>query len=507
LTIVGLPTATTLDAVHWYYGCKMSGILQRRLQLQLLFILLAAVSVTALSALLIYDSLRSVETAILSDTHRELASAIRALSEQYTARVAADLTWPASSSAAKNASLRAISEAVLDSYPGVEGGYFAGSDFLGYSFPTHENPSAKTDVPEAERDAIESVVLRSQSAGAADRVLRGGDYLVAIQAQTVPNSNAVAWTMKRLTRSRGGVYRSLLLLAFVLAALLGIGATLTLGLGLRRGVAEIQAGLRALEADFTYQLPERSDELGSISRAINQMASVRRKLEADLRREDRLRAVGRMVAGVAHEIRNPLNGIRLSMQSLEQRLKNQAVRREDLELVIEEVDRMEALLSDLLPFQQPGVTHTTEQPVLPVIERCIHLVEPQANGRQANIRVSAPDAELRARFDSRALTQVLTNLLINAIEATPGAAEVDVKLEEDGEFTVIVVHDNGPGLNADQRERIFEAFYTTKPEGTGLGLAVSRELVEAMGGRLTYKDGQAGATFVVQLSQVNHEQP
>jgi signal transduction histidine kinase len=478
----------------------MKDILQRRLQLQLLFILLAAVSVAALSGLLIYDSIHSAEAAVLADTHRELASATGELGQQYAARVASDATWPALPASAKNFALRAISEAVLRSHPGVEGGYFAGSVFLGYAFPTHENPSAKTDVPEAEKEAIEGVVLHSQDAGAANRVLRGGDYLVVIQAQAVPNAQAVAWTMKRLTRRLGGIYRSLLLLAFVLAALLGIGATLTLGIGLRRGVAEIQAGLWALEADFSHQIPERSDELGAISRAINQMANVRRKLETDLRREDRLRAVGRMVAGIAHEIRNPLNGIRLSMQSLEQRLKNQTVRHQDLELVIEEVDRMDALLSDMLPFQQRSVAQITHQPVLPVIERCIHLVEPQAKDSNANIRVTTPDAELHASFDARALMQVLTNLLLNAVEASPPETAIDVKVEKDGEFTAIVVHDHGPGLDAEQREHLFEAFYTTKAEGTGLGLAVSRELVEAMGGRLIYRDGQAGATFVVQLS-------
>jgi signal transduction histidine kinase len=478
----------------------MKGFLQRRLQLQLLFILLAAVSVVALGGLLIYDSIHSAETAILADTHRELASATGELGQQYEARVGSDVTWPTSPASARNTALRAISEEVLRSHPGVEGGYFEGSIFLGYSFPTHENPSAKTDVPEAEREAIEGVVLGSQSAGAADRVLRGGDYLVIIQAQTIPNTHAVAWTMKRLTRGRGGVYRSLLLLAFVLAALLGIGATLTLGIGLRQGVAEIQAGLSALEADFGHRLPERSDELGSISRAINQMASVRRKLESDLRREDRLRAVGRMVAGIAHEIRNPLNGIRLSMQSLERRLKDQAVRPEDLEFVIEEVDRMEALLSDLLPFQQRSLSQVTHQPVLPVIERCTHLVEPQAKDSHTSIRVTVPDAELHARFDSRALTQVLTNLLLNAIEASPAEAVIDVKVEKAGEFTAIVVHDEGPGLDPEQREHLFEAFHTTKAEGTGLGLAVSRELVEAMGGHLIYRDGQPGANFVIQLS-------
>jgi signal transduction histidine kinase len=118
----------------------------------------------------------------------------------------------------------------------------------------------------------------------------------------------------------------------------------------------------------------------------------------------------------------------------------------------------------------------------------------------------APDGALRARFDSRALTQVLTNLLLNAVEAAPEKAGVDVKLAKDEEFIAIAVHDRGPGLGAEQREHLFEAFYTTKAEGTGLGLAVSRELVEAMGGHLIYRDGQPGATFVIQLSQVSYEQ-
>lgn len=487
----------------------MKRLFQKRLQIQLLFILLAAVSVTALSGLLIYDSIRSAETAVLSDTHHELAVANHDLGQQYLDRVASDPNWPALPPAAKNTSLRAISEVVLRAYPGVEGGYFAGSQFLGYSFPTHENPAAKTDVPEAEKDAIERTVLQSERASSTERVLQGGDYLVVIQAQTLVDTNAVAWTMKRLSRSHASVYRRPLLLALVLAALLSVGATLTMGIGLRQGVADIQNGLRALEADFTHHLPERSDELGSISRSINRMAAVRRKLETDLRREDRLRAVGRMVAGIAHEIRNPLNGIRLSMQLLEQRVRNHAIRHEDPELVIEEVDRMEALLGDLLAFQHRSkaqVAQVMDQAVLPVVERCIHLVEPQTSGSRVSIRRAGPEAQLHACFDSRALTQALTNLLLNAIEAAPGNAEVDVELDRDGEFVAIEVRDNGPGLSAEQQEHLFEAFYTTKPEGTGLGLAVSRELVEAMGGRLSYRDGQQGATFVIQLPGVCHEQ-
>jgi two-component system sensor histidine kinase HydH len=107
------------------------------------------------------------------------------------------------------------------------------------------------------------------------------------------------------------------------------------------------------------------------------MASVRRRLEDELRREDRLRAIGQTVAGIAHEIRNPLNGIRLSMQLLGKRWKRGSVHPEDLGLVIAEVDRMDALLNDLLAFREKKQVALVEQNLLPVIEKCVHLVQPQ----------------------------------------------------------------------------------------------------------------------------------
>ena len=168
----------------------------------------------------------------------------------------------------------------------------------------------------------------------------------------VRDQEAIAWAMQRRPRQSGTAGRSALLIALVLAALLSVGGTLRMAVKLRRGVADIQGGLAGLEKDFNQSLPESSGELGEISQSINRMAAVRRKLEEELRREDRLRAVGRTVAGFAHEIRNPLNGIRLSMQVLEQRLKRGTVEAQDLKLVIGEVDRMDALLTDLLAFVQ-----------------------------------------------------------------------------------------------------------------------------------------------------------
>jgi len=116
----------------------MKAIFKRRLQLQLLFILLAAVLVAALSVLLISDAVQSAEGVVLADAARTLTAAASELDQQYQDRVSADSAWLSLPVAAQDTSLRGVSQAVLRSYPGVEGGYHDGAHFLGYSYPTHD---------------------------------------------------------------------------------------------------------------------------------------------------------------------------------------------------------------------------------------------------------------------------------------------------------------------------------------------------------------------------------
>jgi signal transduction histidine kinase len=479
----------------------MKSIFKRRLQLQLLFILLAAVLVAALSVLLISDAVQSAEGVVLADAARTLTAAASELDQQYQDRVSADSAWLALPVAAQDTSLRGVSQAVLRSYPGVEGGYHDGSHFLGYSYPTHDTGEKKIDVPTAELDDILATISQGRLSGAAQRILRGQHDIVVIEAKADRQYGFVSWTMKRLTgRSEPGTHRrEILLSALVLAALISIAGTLATGVLLQRGIIQIKTGLSTLECDFSHRLPARNDELGEVSHSINRMAEVRQKLEADLRREDRLRTVGRLVAGIAHEIRNPLNSIRLSIQYIERRLSNNGVRAEDLRPVIEEVDRLSALLTNLLTFQKTRQPDMRDQPMAPVLQKCVSLVQPQADARNIEIRTEAGPAGLEARFDPEHLTQMLMNLLLNAIEAAGQNGTIDVRLERHEAMASIKVHDSGPGLTEEQREHLFEAFYTTKAEGTGLGLAVSRELAVGMGGGLHYRDDQPGATFEIEL--------
>jgi signal transduction histidine kinase len=488
----------------------MSNLFQKRFQLQLLFALVAAVSVAALTVELVVNAIRHAEGFVLSDTKRTLAHAIQELDHEYSLRkhhdnVRADTTfldtpWADLPLAARDLTLRAISQTVLASYPGVEGGFWMPAQFAGYSYPTHDGGSPKIDVPAAERSAIEGVIRRAQQHGSAEGVLRGKHDLIVISA-VFETGEGVAWAMKRLPGQAEPAQRteSILLAALVAAALLGAAGVLATGVGLNRGIAQITSGLAALQRNFQPALPVRRDELGRISAAINEMAQTRSRLEAEVRREDRARTVGRMIGRIAHEMRNPLNSIRLALQMLAQRQQENRLHSDDFRMVIEEVDRMNRLLSDLLAFQQPRPPKIAPCAIGPVLKECTQLVTPQAL-KQGVALVVTGDPKLTALFDEEYFRQIIANLILNAVEVSQSGERVDVCSTASNGTVSIEVSDQGPGLSPDQQEHLFEPFYTTKTTGHGLGLAISRELAQSMGGTLSFRPEPArGATFVLQL--------
>ena len=191
------------------------------------------------------------------------------------------------------------------------------------------------------------------------------------------------------------------------------------------------------------------------------------------------------------------------MQLLKQKLGNKLgtgeIHASDLDLVIGEVDRLNALLSDLLAFREarkPNMESRNSCRSLNAVLSC------WSRRRRNGISRSASRRIMRRRMrlvDAKHLTQVLTNLILNALAAVPERGTIDLHLVRNGSGFSIAVHDTGPGVAPELREHLFEPFYTTRNEGSGLGLAVSRELVNRMGGTLEYRDDGPGATFAIHL--------
>lgn len=215
-------------------------------------------------------------------------------------------------------------------------------------------------------------------------------------------------------------------------------------------------------------------------------------LERKLEHERRLASLGEMSAVLAHEIRNPIASLKGNAQLLVRMLSDADKPRTKAERVVDEAGRLERLTNDLLEFARSGAIDRT--PVDPA-----EMLADVAGRTEGHIELETAEAPPRWSLDARRMRQVLGNLLENAVDAGAGAPVTASVTESRGQL-VYSVRDRGAGIAAEDLERVFEPFYTRKTRGTGLGLAVSRRLVEGHGGVLearNHPDG--GAVFVARI--------
>jgi signal transduction histidine kinase len=247
------------------------------------------------------------------------------------------------------------------------------------------------------------------------------------------------------------------------------------------------------------------DELGDLGRAINTMCDrlslQREKIEAEtaaridavrqLRHADRLRSVGRMAAGIAHEIGTPLNVVSGRAELIASGdLSDQATIQSAIAIKTES-DRIGHTIRSLLDFARERPTHRERVDLRSIVETTLELLGPIAAKSGANLNADLPDHAVIANVDRGQIQQVLTNLVNNAIQSGDAGVEVRIGFEETGaragDGVVLSVCDNGEGISADAIDHIFEPFFTTKDvgKGTGLGLAIAHGIVEEHGGRIT----------------------
>jgi signal transduction histidine kinase len=385
----------------------------------------------------------------------------------------------------------------------MEGGFLLGSDkqIAGYRGPFGDSGPRQFDKVQA-RFVLE-LAERAAASGNLELGIaeEGADLLVGAAVVAKPHE-AAAWTLKRLPRVNDPAFqrRRWWLAGLVLSAMLGLGAIVSISIRLRQGVDTLRTGLGRLESDFIYRLPSTAGDLGKVAQAINRMADRRGALETTLRRQDRLAALGRVVAGVAHEIRNPLNSLMLTLELLDRRTRQGTASGQEVRQAIEEVDRLGQILDRLLAFGRPEFENRRVQDLQPLLERARRVIQDEAQRRNVEVAVAdSTPGRLQANVDALAIEQVLINLLLNAIDASPGGTSVTVEAATEPQGIRIEVHDKGPGIPEAAREHIFDPYFTTKENGTGLGLAVSREIVCQHGGSLEFESNGSGTTFVLRL--------
>ncbi|HVG57625.1 MAG TPA: ATP-binding protein [Hyalangium sp.] len=276
------------------------------------------------------------------------------------------------------------------------------------------------------------------------------------------------------------------------------------------GFATLETAMAAVRAGACAYLMKPcapQDLLLTLEQAMRQvrLQADKRELAHRAQMTEKLAAVGTMTAGLSHEIRNPLNAAALQLSVLERRVRKLAEAQqgpllEPLGLVRDEIRRLDHILEDFLQLARPRDFRPEPIELEPLLRRVVELLSGQAEARKVRLEASVPKPTSRVPAEEERLRQVLINLALNALEATPAGGSVQVSAGEDERGVWVTVDDTGPGIPVAQRDRIFEPFFTTKAEGSGLGLSIVHAIVTQHGG--TMEVGEApggGARFLLRL--------
>jgi two-component system, NtrC family, sensor histidine kinase HydH len=473
----------------------------------------------ALAAGVTVGLLREGSSAQMASTSKGLEGELDEIVGAYhEIRQAAQSTgaWGATLSANETA-LRHVMTEALDDDPGMSGGFFdPAGRLIGYAFPTSQGsdrsqPSARTKEA-AERVAREAVSRKTDADATVD--FEGKATVFRARAlQSGPSVEGVVWVSEPVPRV--GVLKGNTLRASFLA-LLGL-SILTTALAWRfshrldQAVRTIEETLSAKESRPDGPVPSTRfreiDRIGNgidhLARSLEAQRQEREDLEGRLHRADRLASLGKLVAGVAHEVRNPLASIKLKLHLL--RLDRDPRKAEAAFSVIqEEITRLDRMVARLLTISKVATTDFGAlQDLAEVVESRSEFWSGRAaeSGVELTIRV-AREARGAVSVDADAVVPIVDNLLSNALEALGDArGAIDVALERrEGPEVAMIVTDTGPGVDPEVVQRLFEPFFTTRTGGTGLGLFLSAEMARRLGGEIRYtRAAPEGARFELRV--------
>ena len=387
--------------------------------------------------------------------------------------------------------------AALAHQPGVEGGIWsstAGS--LAYVGPALAE-MAILQAANADAAVAEQIVLRRTTSGSQTAIL-------AACPLAGPLDGLTAWALTRVPSSGGfDSLRAGLALLGALVLLIAGGVTwLTVSWG--RHVRRIEMALQLHDIENLPRLPPTGErELDRVVAALNaatdRVAQGRARaaeLAGQVAAAEHLAALGRVAAGVAHEIRNPIAAMRLRAENA---LAGDPARlRPALQASLDGIGRVDRLVAEMLAMSQRRTPVLTQVDVASFLQDRAAVLSEQA--ASAGIEVELEVAAGTARFDAELVGRAIDNLLLNALQHTPPNGRILLSAWEETASLHIAVADTGPGVDPALRYRLFEPFATGRPDGTGLGLAIAREMAEAHGGQLGLAERPGfGAVFELRL--------
>ncbi len=484
----------------------------RSLRTRLLALWLMLALSGTVTGLLLVEFYRQSASAQVARAEGTVTRACRELADRYRSFAAGSQDGKVDD--ALKGKLVTIVQAALGPSPGVEGGFWqtdAGS--LAYAFPTYEGTGPKTDLPVTELPTIGRVnadALRQDRPVTVHMVGRSQVEIVHACPLHGPLFGVTAWTMMRAFTGASRAYNQLLIgLAVLAVTVFGSAAWLGRILYLwSRRIARLElelAGRDAGAADFPALTHTGERELDRLVDALNatgtRLADERRRAGA----AERLAAAGRLAAGLAHEIRNPIAAMRLKAENA-LAADDDARRSMALQFVLQQVSRLDGLLRDLLTMTQRREPKRREIDLAAFLEKTLEAHRELAAGKGIKLVARpVPPATPPATFDAEQVQRALDNLILNAIENTAPGGFIEAAARSGADKIYLRVRDTGPGVADDIRERLFEPFVTGHSDGTGLGLAVVREIAHAHGGDARLVPTNQGAEFEIELPQAGDD--
>jgi signal transduction histidine kinase len=322
-------------------------------------------------------------------------------------------------------------------------------------------------------------------------------------SQRLANSN------RELSNYRQWATSGLLMLALAIAVFIGWRFT--------RPIKELGGAARRVAAgdlDFRVDI-DRPDEVGQLASTFNEMISglkSKRELEEKLNQSERAAVIGRLTQAVAHEIRNPLNVINLSIDHVSSRYapEDEARRKQFtriLSSIKDEIARLKHLVNDLLNYGRPAQLALQRIDVRDLLDETITLVRPQADDQGVEITVEQEGSPAEVRGDRERLKSCLSNIAINALQAMPSGGRLTAQVQQVNGLVEITMTDTGEGISEESISKVFEPYFSTKKTGFGLGLAVTKKIVDDHHGSIDVRSEiDHGTTFTVRLPAIKDEE-
>ena len=483
-----------------------------RWQVTLLGTLVAVLSLAVLLA--IFATLRYTKSAILSGEEKRLADTARNLAQEYEDQAVSarrnnqqpPLDKPNVGSSREVLAL--TSRLVLQNLEGVGGGFYSSANdtLVGNFYPAGElsqGGAGNSDFPQAERQAVLEIArTAATSQQSSERTIVNPTGILLISAIPIREGYSVvgsAWSVKHLSDLPGtNRFRAYLITAgLATAALASVLLTLLVIRNLQGGVRKIENGLQTLESNLSSRIDTTNEpaEIQHVVQAINRLGLTlnekldhEKQIEAQLLHAERLASLGRLVAGVAHEVRNPLATIRLRVQMCRRDAADTKVK-ESCIIALEEIERLNGIVNHLLNFARPIQLQLEPVDLRGLVQERIRSFEELALRNQVELMTNLPNRKFLTLLDKDRMAQVFDNIIQNALDAMSehgGTLSVilasHTEKDEKAAGVSVEFQDTGKGMDSTVVGRVFDPFFTTKPSGTGLGLSISHELVRAHGG-------------------------